>query len=78
MTTKDKVTRIRTTFRNDPTVADMSDSRITEIFRLMAVPNDEFEYAIKQQVGGSIADLIRRTPTFKAEQVKADKATRCE
>ena len=74
VTQTSKVKRIREVFPNDPTVADMSDARISDILKLMVIPNDEFEHAIKQRIGGTIVDLLRRTPTAEAEQAKAQKA----
>jgi hypothetical protein len=73
VTQTSKVRKIRESFPNDPTVADMTDARISEILKLMELTNEEFEYAIKQQVGGTIVDLMRRTPSAEAERAKADR-----
>lgn len=73
VTMTSKVRRIRESFPNDPTVADMSDARIAEILKLMAISNAEFEHAINQRVAGSIVDLLRRTPTAEAQMAKAEK-----
>jgi hypothetical protein len=73
VTQTSKVKRIRESFPNDPTMADMTDNRISEILKLMELTNEEFEYAVKQQIGGTIVDLMRRTPSAVAEREKADK-----
>ncbi len=58
-----KVRKIRAAFTNDPTVADMADSRIIDVLKLMEIPDKEFEFAIKQEITGSLPDLFKRTPT---------------
>jgi hypothetical protein len=73
VTQTSKVRKIRASFPDDPTVADMTDNRISEILKLMEVSDKDFEYAVKQQVGGTIVDLMRRTPTAEAEREKAEK-----
>lgn len=62
-----KIKKIRAKFSDDKTVAEISDSRLLQIIKLMAVTESEFEQAIKTFVGGSIESLILTTPTKRAE-----------
>lgn len=73
VTQTSRVKRIREAFLHDPTVADMSDGRISDILKLMEVTDKDFEYAIKQQVGGSIVDLLRRTPAAERAREQAER-----
>jgi hypothetical protein len=57
-----KARKIRAAFKGDPTVVEMRDSRIIDVVKIMAVSDKDFEYAVQQQVNGSIIDLLRRTP----------------
>ena len=68
-----KVRKIRESFPDDPTVEDMKDARISEILRLMEITDEEFEYAISQQISGTIIDVMRRTPAVEAEREKAER-----
>ena len=65
-----KIKAIRTQFQGDPTVDEMSDSRIGEIVRLMAVSDKDFEAALKYQVTGTISNLMRCTPEALKEAEK--------
>lgn len=68
-----KVRKIRAAFPDDPTVSDMSDSRILEILRLMEIPDKEFESAIKQTITGSLPDLFKRTPSAIAQRLESER-----
>jgi hypothetical protein len=68
-----KINTIRDAFQNDPSVADMSDARIADILRLMAISDEEFEAAVNEQVNGSIAQLMRLTPQALKEAERARK-----
>jgi hypothetical protein len=65
--------RIREAFANDPTVREMKDYRIVDVVKLMAISDKDFEYAIKQNVNGSVTDLLRRTPAAEAASAQAQK-----
>ena len=64
-----KIKAVKAAFSGDPTVAKMTDSRIGEIMRLMAISDADFEYAIKQNIKGSLGDIFRRTPAYEAQVV---------
>jgi hypothetical protein len=72
-----KAKKIRKAFTGDPTVDEMKDYRIVDVVKLMAISDDEFEYAVQQQVNGSVVDLLRRTPAAEAasERAQKDRAT---
>jgi hypothetical protein len=65
-----KVKAIRSVFAGDPTINGITDHRIYDIIKLMALSASDFEYAVQQNVGGSVADLLRRTPSAE-EQAEA-------
>jgi hypothetical protein len=61
-----KVKKIRTAFPDDGTIADMPDSRIIELIKLIDMPASDFEFAVNQEISGSLPDLLRRTPAYVA------------
>ncbi len=65
-----KVKKIRASFLGDPTVEELSDTRLSEIVKLMTVSGADFEYAIKQNIAGSLADFFRRLPEFEAAKAR--------
>lgn len=68
-----KVKAIRAAFAGVETVNEMKDYTILNVMKLMAIPNEEFDCAIQQQVNGSIDDLIRRTPTWEKQRDEANR-----
>lgn len=66
-----KAKKVRAAFEGDPTVADLSDFRITELLKLMTISDESFEYALDQRITGTMPDLFRRTPEEEAAMQEA-------
>lgn len=64
-TQREKIDKIRAAFE-EVAVAEMPDSRIYQLLQLGELSDADFEYAILQEVNGSIPDLLRRTPEQEA------------
>lgn len=72
-----KLKRVKESLGSDKTVREMGDYRILDVLKLMEISDNDFEFAIEQDVRGSVSDLLKRTPAFaKAEYERARKAER--
>jgi uncharacterized protein YjiS (DUF1127 family) len=58
-----KIKAIRKAHANDPTLRDISDSRLREILDLMSISDSDFDRAISHELNtGSIPDLLSHVP----------------